>query len=349
MKDEQSGKIMGNDKPNCEKQSSFLRVAIIGMSNHVKANYLDYLITNPGIKPVAICDLALNRSKINELTPDIPFFTSIEELMASMELDAVIISTPHYLHYKQAAFSLDNGFDVFVDKPLALTESEITSLIEKSKIQGKILFTGLPRRYSELNRIIFDYLNREELGKIVDFDFSYYRPFYQGFESSWRNSAQSGGGVLMDAGYHIVDCLLRLAQSSVVSLKCHVETYEFNVEVAVKISAKFSDKSVANISLGLNGPKEFLTERMFIHGTEGALYYNRIRIGTTREQRELLFIKNGTLEEIPYQEKEDLDVKPLIHFFDLCKSRKQHTQDLQIDLKIIQFIREAYKDAEFKR
>lgn len=152
----------------------------------------------------------------------------------------------------------------------------------------------------------------------------------------------------MDAGYHIVDCLLRLTKGSVRSLKCHMEHYEFKVEMAVKISAKFSDKSIANISLCLNGPKELLSERMFLHGTEGALYYNRMKVGTDREQKELLFIKDGKVKEITYKEKENLDVQPLIHFFSLCKSGKQDIQDLQIDLKIIQFIREAYKDAEFK-
>ena len=152
----------------------------------------------------------------------------------------------------------------------------------------------------------------------------------------------------MDAGYHIVDCLLRLTKSPVRSLKCHLEPYKFKVEMAAKISAKFTDKSIANISLCLNGPKKFLSERMFIHGTEGALYYNRMKVGNSREQKELLFIKDGHIKEINYKERENLDVQPLIHFFNSCKSRTQNIQDLQIDLRIIQFIREAYRDAELK-
>lgn len=325
-----------------------IRCALVGLGRHVTSNYMKFLLKNPDVAIVGICDLPNRRGQISALLPDVPFFVKVEDLVDAVDIDAAIISTPHQFHYQQGIVCLAKGVHVFMDKPLALSSPEAQTLIEQSKKSGKILFTALPRRYSALHQFIYNYVHSGQLGRIIDFDFAYYRSRYPDFASSWRNTKEGGGGVLIDAGCHIIDLLLSLNNSAVQTLKCQIEKQNFQVEVSAKVSARFENASIANVSLGLHGVDGVLQERIWIYGTEGALIFNRTKIAKDEERRNLFLIRSGAIERIEYNEKENIDLLPLIDFIDFIKSDKPRRPDLTNDLKVISFIEQAYHDAQLE-
>lgn len=322
-----------------------IRFAIIGLGRHATSNYLEFLLKNSDTEIVAVCDLINRRDQIKGLLPGVPFFVRLEDLVDAVDINAVIISTPHQLHYQQGLTCLAKGFHVFMDKPLALSSVDIQEMIAQSAESDKILFSALPRRYSALQKLIHHYVHSGQLGKIIDFDFAYYRSRYSDFQNSWRNTKEGGGGVLIDAGCHIIDLLLSLNDSTVQTIKCQIENQHFQVEVSAKVSARFENESIANVSLGLHGVDGVLQERIWICGTGGALIFNRTRIVKVKETRNLYLIRTGTIERIDSEEKENLDLLPLIDFIDQVKHGTTQQQNLTQDLKVISFIEQAYNDA----
>ena len=87
-----------------------------------------------------------------------------------MGLDAIVVSTPPSSHFSVAMECLDNGLNVLVEKPLALSSPEAEALIEKADANGLTLMVGHTFEYNSAVRKLRDYINAEELGDIYYLD-----------------------------------------------------------------------------------------------------------------------------------------------------------------------------------
>ena len=69
-------------------------------------------------------------------------------LIEDPELDAVFILTPDHLHAELIEKCIRAGKHVFVEKPAALSASELTPLVELDDTNEKIVFVGYMRRFA---------------------------------------------------------------------------------------------------------------------------------------------------------------------------------------------------------
>ncbi len=101
------------------------------------------------------------------------------EVLANPEIAAVAIATPAVAHYQIAKAALLAGKDVFVEKPLALEETEGRELVALAAQQERILMVGHILQYhaairklkklidaGELGQLQYLYSNRLNIGKI---------------------------------------------------------------------------------------------------------------------------------------------------------------------------------------
>lgn len=104
---------------------------------------------------------------------------SFEQVLEDSEIDAVAIAAPARQHYALAKKAILAGKDVFVEKPLALLNTEAKELAELADSRERVLMVGhllqyhpcflkLPDLISErgLGRIQYIYSNRLNFGKI---------------------------------------------------------------------------------------------------------------------------------------------------------------------------------------
>lgn len=128
----------------------------------------------------AVCDTSGKALKAcSARFPGIKLTSSINKILEDGSIDAVIISTPAVTHYKIARLALENGKDVFVEKPIALTSREAEELSSLAKKRGRILMVGHILNYhpaiirlkemvrkGTLGRIQYIYSNRLNIGKL---------------------------------------------------------------------------------------------------------------------------------------------------------------------------------------
>ena len=125
------------------------------------------------------------------------------------KVDAAIIALPHNLHAVVSIQLLKAGIHVLVEKPMAMTASECTKMIEAAKAGNALLAVGLMRRF--LNSALFtkEAIESGLLGGIESFDFRegnvYNWPVNSNF---FFRRETAGGGVLFDTGAHTLDLLL---------------------------------------------------------------------------------------------------------------------------------------------
>ncbi len=64
------------------------------------------------------------------------------ELCARPDIDAVVISSPDHWHYAHAMAALENGKDVYLEKPMTYTVDEARKIAEYVKSSGRIMQVG---------------------------------------------------------------------------------------------------------------------------------------------------------------------------------------------------------------
>ncbi len=103
----------------------------------------------------------------------------VEGLLSDASIDAVVIAAPAAQHYQLVRECLQNGKDVFVEKPLALQTSEAEALVNLARERDRILMVGHILQYhpaivelkrliaqGELGKIQYIYSSRLNLGKL---------------------------------------------------------------------------------------------------------------------------------------------------------------------------------------
>ncbi len=92
--------------------------------------------------------------------------THYHEMLASSEVDAVVVATPASTHVRLVREALLAGKHVLVEKPIALSSAEAEELIEIADATGLVLMVGHTFLYHPAVRALRDLVQRGELGQI---------------------------------------------------------------------------------------------------------------------------------------------------------------------------------------
>ena len=120
--------------------SDFVRMGVVGAGSIAIRGILPHL-SQPDlaaqVRLAAVCDPAPGRAAAAAARFGIPaHFDSIEELLASPEVDAVSIASPIGLHYEQGMMALRAGKHVHFNKTMTTTVAEAGEIIATAKQRG---------------------------------------------------------------------------------------------------------------------------------------------------------------------------------------------------------------------
>ena len=164
-----------------------LRIGVVGIGNigttHVR-NLLSGKIT--GATLAALCDR--NPAALARF-PEVRHYTGSAEMIRSGEIDAIMISVPHFAHVPIGIDALQNGLHVLCEKPLAVHVADGRRLLaahtDPKLVFGVMFDTRTEPRFIRLRELV----QSGELGRITRIQWSltkwfrseaYYR------SSSWR-------------------------------------------------------------------------------------------------------------------------------------------------------------------
>lgn len=135
----------------------------------------------------------------------IPLYQDLEDLCKDINFDGAIITVPHHLHFEYTNKLIALNKFIIKEKPIAITTDEVVSY--KNSMNGQIppILVIVQRQFKE--PFLQAQLDFATLGKISSFNY-YYTLNYQNESTGWRaNKELSGGGAVLDMGYHVVDIL----------------------------------------------------------------------------------------------------------------------------------------------
>ncbi|WP_067619750.1 Gfo/Idh/MocA family protein [Alicyclobacillus acidiphilus] len=189
-----------------------LRVGIVGAGGIAQhAHIPNYLKVSDRVEIVSICDVVLDMAKKTAEKFDIPnVFSSVDEMLAGPELDAVSICTPNKFHKDASIAALRAGCHVLCEKPPAMSVAEAEEMANAAKEAGKYLTFGFHYRHSKEVDTLKRFVEAGELGDIYAATaIAMRRRGIPGW-GVFTNKALQGGGPLIDIGCHMLDTALYL-------------------------------------------------------------------------------------------------------------------------------------------
>lgn len=262
-----------------------IRIGIIGVGV-IGNTHASYLAPGEveGAELTAVCDIEESQlQKFKEKYGDkIKQYKNHEDMIASGEVDAVIISTPHYDHPPIAIDAFRAGLHVLCEKPAGVHSKAVLQMNEAAKNSGKVFSVMYCLRTNPCFIKIKELIENGELGNIKRINWiatDWYRP--QGYHdsSSWRSSWKGeGGGVIINQCPHNLDLWQWMfgMPNEITAFADFGKYYNIEVEDDVTVYMRYSS--------GVTG--------VFVASTGEAPGSNRLEVAGTRGQ---LILENGVL------------------------------------------------------
>jgi predicted dehydrogenase/threonine dehydrogenase-like Zn-dependent dehydrogenase len=209
--------------------------------------------------------------------------SSPEEIFADPETAAVIIATRHGEHARLATEALRAGKAVFVEKPLALTETELDEVVDAA-LAGPPLMVGFNRRFAPATVFVRRRLANLPGGKVVHVraNAGYIPP------ESWVHDPADGGGRLVGEGCHFIDLALHLAGSRAV----RVETVALagddpaaSLQDNFMVSMQCADGSIASVLYTAKGSPRSGKERVEIYAAGRSAVIDDFRLAEVQGRK----------------------------------------------------------------
>ncbi|MBI3828631.1 MAG: Gfo/Idh/MocA family oxidoreductase [Planctomycetes bacterium] len=224
-----------------------------------------------------------------------PHFTDVAKLLERDDVDAVVISTPHFLHAPLTIQAAKAGKHVACEKPIACTLEEADAMIAACKATGVLLSINYVTRYDAPVKMAAELLASGAIGKVIRFQAhvaadkpeSYWSGGYTGRnKSDWRQSKEkSGGGVLIMNLIHDIDRVHQIAGLKPIRVFAECDTHCTPVEVEdnISVTIRYENGAIGSIdAMSCARGTESFGNRLY--GTDGQLVLSwPLRVFTTKD------------------------------------------------------------------
>ncbi len=190
-----------------------IRTAVIGFGTAGRAFHAPFLHADAGYSlDVVVTSSPHRRGMAARLFPEARLCATPAEVFAQAEdLDLLVVASPPVSHVPLAHRALDEGLAVVVDKPMGVTASEASELVERAEKLDLPLTVFHNRRWDGDFLTLRSLVDGGALGQVRRFEsrFEWWKPKER---KEWKRESlpSNGGGILYDLGPHLVDQAIQL-------------------------------------------------------------------------------------------------------------------------------------------
>jgi predicted dehydrogenase/threonine dehydrogenase-like Zn-dependent dehydrogenase len=248
------------------------RIAIIGAGNFTKATILPCL-SKTNTKVLSIVSANGVSGTMLAKKYDIPYSTTnFSEAINDPNIDLVMITTRHNLHASMVIEALKADKHVFVEKPLAINQTELDTIIDTYKAHPNLLMVGFNRRFSPHAQKIKTLLGDSPMNIIATMNAGFIP------QNMWVHDPHIGGGRIIGEACHYIDFLIYLTGSLVKSVcMTAMGTSPSETTDNATILLKFENGSTGVINYFANGNKSYAKERFEVYSQEKTLILDNFR------------------------------------------------------------------------
>ncbi|WNR43406.1 Gfo/Idh/MocA family protein [Paenibacillus roseipurpureus] len=271
-----------------------MKVAMLSFWHVHAKDYAKEVNEHPDTEIVAIWDEIAERGQEEAEKRGVTFYSSLDELLANPDIEAVVVDTPTNMHRDVMVAAAQAGKHIFTEKVIAPTLREVNEILAAVEEAGVTLTVSLPRLNSPSTLAIQEIVEKELLGQVT---LVRTRLSHNGGISTtanpngwlpqhFYNAEQCGGGALIDLGCHPM-YLNRLLLGLPVAVSA---SYGYVTGREVEDNAvsllQYENGALGIVEAGfVNAFSPFVIE---VHGTAGSVLFSdhdgRVLFRTNKEE-----------------------------------------------------------------
>lgn len=256
-----------------------MKYALIGCGriavNHIKA------VVENNIDMVAACDIKLE--KIDQLVEktkynkDFKKYSDYKKMIdENLDLDFVSIATESGIHAEIALYCIENGINVIIEKPMAMSMEDANKIINLSKEKNVKVSVCHQNRFNIAVHKTRKAMDEGRFGKLshgsIHVRWNRNKNYYD--QAPWRGKWESDGGCLMNQCIHGID-LLRWMLGEEVEEVYGVTKQQFHdylecEDIGMAV-LKFKNGAVATVEGTVNVYPQNLEETLYLFGEDGTV------------------------------------------------------------------------------
>jgi len=250
-------------------------------------------------KLAAVCDIIPDKAKGLADKYGVPSFQNVDDMLRKIEqADVVSVCSPNGLHAEHAIKSLQAGFHVLCEKPMALTVQDCGAMINAAERANKRLFIVKQNRFNPPVAAVKKLIDENRLGKIYSIELNcFWNRNDEYYKNSWKGTKALDGGTLFTQFSHFIDLLYWM----IGDVK---EVFAYTGNYHHKDVIEFEDTGVVSLR--------------FYNGAIGTINYTVNCHNKNMEGSLAIFAEKGTvkiggqyLNELEYQDIENYRIENL--------------------------------------
>ena len=189
-----------------------LNLGVIGYGSRMKG--IVSLLEARGCKTAAITDIRNDKIKTEiaangKNSNEIHFYSDPEEMLSNEKLDGVCVGTRCSLHAKMGAFVIGKKIPLFLEKPVAVTPSDLDMLKNAVNVNPEMaekVVVSFPLRLTKHAECVKEIVDSGRLGKIEHVQAINNPPGYsRGYYHHWYRDEKETGGLWLQKATHDFD------------------------------------------------------------------------------------------------------------------------------------------------
>ena len=294
----------------------------------------------------AIADVDTGRAqRLAERAGNAQVYSVYREMVVSSLVDAVDNCLPHHLHRDAIVAAAAAGKHILCEKPLCLTVEEADAVTGAVAAAGITLMCAHNQLFLPPVATAREMIRAGKLGKvyIARTTDSFFAPAVDATALGWRaRRATSGGGELIDTGYHPTYLLLHLVDSEPTRVAAILSQHRLEfmeAEDSAQVLVEFADGTVGNIVTSWAYEPAGSTEKFSVVGDAGSLW---------SDKRSLYFKPRGGDQTLVMQAEAEPDTFALeIADFIACLREGRRPLNNEVDgVNVLKVILAAYASAD---
>jgi predicted dehydrogenase len=320
---------------------STIKVGLIGGGGIADAHIRGYRASADAIEVTAVADVVDETARRRGAELGAAAYTDFRQMIFEEHLDAVDICLPHHLHAEAIVSAAQAGKHILCEKPLCLSVQQAKQVQQAVRAAGVTLMCAHNQLFLPAVGTAKQLLDQGILGTVYEVRTT--DSFYNDFNPQnmgWRaTAATSGGGELMDSGYHPTYLMLHLAGGLPVEATALLSRHRLRFmdsEDSAQVLVRFDNGVVGHLvtSWAYDAPPG--TERFSVVGERGSLHSDGTLLTVTLR---------GSDSQTYDFEAVDSYVSEIGHFADCLRSGSRPVHTEREGIAVLCLILAAYEGA----
>lgn len=163
------------------------------------------LLANGYFRVTAIADLDLEKANKLAVKFGAKVYATGKDLIETGDVNTVDICLPTYMHTEHALLAMEKGYNVFIEKPVCLHESEACKLLEMKQKTGVNVTVGQCIRFWPEYVYLKKLVDNKTYGKLISGVFKRISPRPLWGWDEWLLDGNRSGSAALDLHIHDVD------------------------------------------------------------------------------------------------------------------------------------------------